>query len=208
MLHRARACCFALVSASTLFAGCQQKMASQPNYRPLRPSDFFDDGRSARPLVAGTVPHDDTEEDTRLLAARDPQNGDYVQAFPFALTVDDLERGRERYTIFCAVCHDAVGTGHGKIVERGYTAPPSYHTSYSRGLTLRGQKVLLRDAPVGYFFEVVSQGYGAMPDYAAQIKPPDRWRIIAYVRALQYSQHAPVEDLSEEERGAAERNRD
>jgi hypothetical protein len=186
-----------------MLAGCQQKMASQPNYRPLRPSDFFPDGRSARPLVPGTVPQDDTIEDPRLFSARNPQTGEYVQAFPFALTAHDLERGRERYTIFCSVCHDAIGNGHGKIVERGYTAPPSYHTGYSRGLALRGEKVRLRDAAVGYFFEVVSNGYGAMPDYAAQIKPPDRWRIIAYVRALQYSQHAPVEDLSEEERRAA-----
>jgi mono/diheme cytochrome c family protein len=197
-------CTLCAFVVSFLTAGCQQKMASQPNYRPLRPSDFFSDGRSARPLVSGTVPHDDANEDPRLLAARDLQSGEYVQAFPFAPSAHDLGRGRERYTIFCAVCHDAVGTGHGKIVERGYTPPPSYHTGYSRGLALRGQKVLLRDAPVGYFFEVVSNGYGAMPDHAAQIKPADRWRIIAYIRALQYSQHAPLEDLSEEERQTVE----
>src|SRR5205807_6422555 len=130
---------------------------------------------------------------------------EYVNAFPVSITKVDLERGRERYTIFCSVCHDAAGTGHGKIVERGYTMPPSYHTDYSRGLARRGVKVLLRDVPVGYIFEVISKGYGAMPDYATQVPPADRWRIAAYVRTLQYSQHAPVEDLSEEEREEAKR---
>jgi mono/diheme cytochrome c family protein len=184
-------------------------MASQPSYRPLRPSEFFDDGRSARPLVPGAVPHETTPEDPRMVSGR-AANADavaeplaeYVTAFPLAITRTDLERGRERYTIFCAVCHDAVGTGRGKIVERGYTMPPSYHTSYSRGLQLRGAKVLLRDAPVGYYFEVISNGYGAMPSHAAQVPPADRWRIIAYIRALQFSQHAPVKELSEEERRA------
>jgi mono/diheme cytochrome c family protein len=128
---------------------------------------------------------------------------EYVNAFPFAITESDLERGRERFTIFCAVCHDAAGTGHGKIVERGYTMPPSYHTDNSRGLGRRGVKVLLRDAPVGYLFEVVSKGYGAMPDYATQVPPADRWRIVAYIRTLQFSQHAPLKDLSEEEQEKA-----
>jgi hypothetical protein len=103
------------------------------------------------------------------------------------------------------VCHDAAGTGHGKIVERGYTMPPSYHSSYSRGLERRGVKVLLREAPVGYLFEVVSKGYGAMPDYATQVPPPDRWRIVAYIRTLQYSQHAPLDELSAAEREKAKR---
>jgi mono/diheme cytochrome c family protein len=193
-----------------LLSGCQQKMADQPSYRPLRPSEFFDDGRSARPLVPGTVSYQATPDNTALASGRvanpDAAAGplaEYVTAFPFAITQPDLERGRERFTIFCAVCHDAVGTGHGKIVERGYTMPPSYHTDNSRGLARRGVKVLLRDAPVGYLFEVVSQGYGAMPDYAAQVPPVDRWRIIAYIRALQFSQHAPLKELTDEEREAA-----
>lgn len=186
-------------------------MADQPSYRPLQPSAFFDDGRSARPLVAGTVPYEENPEEpgltTGLVANADKAVSplaEYVDAFPVAITKEDLERGRERYGIFCAVCHDAAGTGHGKIVERGYTVPPSYHASYSRGLERRGVKVLLRDVPVGYLFEVVSKGYGAMPDYATQVWPKDRWRIVAYVRALQYSQHAPLEDLTEEERRRAE----
>jgi mono/diheme cytochrome c family protein len=223
-------------SVVSFLAGCQQKMADQPSYRPLRPSDFFDDGRSARPLVPGTVPYSATPEDSRLVsgrvqgrvdaveaaalvgvagerlgplaaAAMPPRpEAEYVTAFPFPIAREDLERGKERYTIFCSVCHDAAGTGHGKIVERGYTMPPSYHTSYSRGLERRGVKILLRDAPVGYYFEVISKGYGAMPDYATQVPPEDRWRIIAYIRTLQYSRHAPLEDLSEAERKQATRN--
>src|SRR5262249_53472034 len=111
--------------------GCQQKMAGQPSYRPLRPSDYFDDGRSARPLVEGTVPYNAEHTDARIATGRVPNPdaatgvlGEFVNAFPFEITKDDLERGRERYTIFCAVCHDPVGTGQGKIVERGYTMPP------------------------------------------------------------------------------------
>jgi mono/diheme cytochrome c family protein len=182
-------------------------MAEQPSYRPLRPSEFFDDGRSARPLVSGTVPYSPEPDMPALTTGRAPNAdsaftplAEFVTAFPFPIARTDLERGRERFTIFCALCHDAAGTGHGKIVERGYTMPPSYHTSNSRGLERRGVKVLLRDAPVGYYFEVISKGYGAMPDYAAQVPPEDRWRIIAYIRALQYSWHAPLEDLTEEER--------
>jgi hypothetical protein len=197
-----------LVSCS----GCQQKMAEQPSFRPLQPSAFFDDGRSARPLVEGTVPYRATPEEPGIATGRVPNAekaatplAEYVTAFPFPITRDDLDRGRERYAIFCAVCHDAAGTGHGRIVERGFTMPPSYQTSNSRGLEIRGVKVLLRDAPVGYLFEVISKGYGAMPDHAAQVPPKDRWRIVAYIRALQYSQHVPLEDLTEHERRQVER---
>jgi len=187
-------------------------MSDQPSYRPLQPSAFFDDGRSARPLVEGTVPYQATPEAPAIATGRvsDAEKAatplaEYVNAFPFSITRDDLNRGRERYTIFCAVCHGAGGTGRGKIVERGYTMPPSYHTSYSRGLEIRGVKLLLRDAPVGYLFEVISKGYGAMPDHAALVPPKDRWRIVAYIRALQYSRHAPLGDLTEDERRQVER---
>jgi mono/diheme cytochrome c family protein len=121
---------------------------------------------------------------------------DYVDICPIAIDKKAIERGRERFNIYCAVCHDALGTGNGKIVERGYLPPPNYHTDYSRGFERRGIKVLLRDVPVGYYFEVISRGYGGMPDYASQIPPDDRWKIIAYVRALQLSQWAPLKDLS------------
>lgn len=205
--------------------GCQQQMAEQPAYRPFRPSEFFADGRSARPLVPGTVARGTGAREAEMLsgrvagldpartatviglAAREPlQAGvatatplapekEYVTAFPFPISAKELKRGQERYTIFCAVCHDPMGTGHGKIPERGYVQPPSYHTDLSRGFARRGIKLPLRDAPVGYYYEVITEGFGAMPDYSAQVPPRDRWRIVAYIRALQLSQQAPLTDL-------------
>jgi len=109
---------------------------------------------------------------------------DYAQVFPFPVTTHVLERGRERFTIYCAVCHDPSGNGNGKIVQRGSTRPPPYISEKCPGLDRRGIKMLLRDAPVGYFFEVITNGYGAMPDYSAQVPPADRWAIIDYIRAL------------------------
>jgi mono/diheme cytochrome c family protein len=125
---------------------------------------------------------------------------DYVDVSPIALDMQALERGQARFNIYCSVCHDRLGTGHGKIVERGYLQPPSFHTDYSRGFERRCLKVLLRDVPVGYLFEVVTRGYGGMPDYASQIPPEDRWKIVAYVRALQMSQWTPLKDLPAAER--------
>jgi mono/diheme cytochrome c family protein len=187
-------------------------MAKQPSYWPLEPSSFFADGRSARPLEPGVVPRgrplDSDPVMTGLRTDRPrtdtPSSVDnYVNAFPFQVTEADLRRGQQRYTIFCAVCHDPLGTGHGKIVERGYLRPPSYLDDDSRGFAVWGLRVPLREAPVGYFFEVVSKGYGAMPDYASQVPPEDRWRIIAYIRVLQLSQRARVQELPEAERRAA-----
>jgi len=122
---------------------------------------------------------------------------DYIDVFPIDMDKKAMERGRERFNIYCAVCHDALGTGNGKIVERGYLRPPNYHTDKSRGFERRGISVPLRDLPVGYYFEVITRGFGAMPDYASQIPPEDRWKIVAYVRALQRSQWAPLKDLPE-----------
>ena len=194
-----------------LLPACQQEMAGQPSYKPLRPSDFFPDGRSARPIPAGTIARGLEPADSPLLTGlRNPAKPpagpeDYVDAFPFRLTEEDLRRGQERYTIYCAVCHDPLGNASGKIVERGYVKPPNYHTDYSRGIDrLWNRKVPLPQVPVGYYFEVVSRGYGAMPDYAAQVKPRDRWLIIAYVRALQLSQHIRLQDLPEEDRRKAQ----
>lgn len=130
---------------------------------------------------------------------------DYVDVCPIAIDGTAIERGRQRFDIFCAVCHDALGTGNGKIVERGYLRPPNYHTDFSRGFERRGIKLLLRDAPIGYYFEVITRGFGGMPDYASQIPPDDRWRIIAYIRALQRSQWAPLRELSEAGRAGVRR---
>jgi mono/diheme cytochrome c family protein len=213
-----------------LLPACQQEMAKQPSYRKvLQESEFFSNGRSARPIPAGTMarglPRDDapllrvTKSDLAIPVAGGLLMGgpgavvaasgkplrpeDYVNTFPFPIDEAALKRGQERYTIFCAICHGANGRGGGKIVKRGYLRPPNYAIDDSRGFERRGIKVLLRDAPVGYFFEVVSQGFGGMPDYAAQVPPADRWKIIAYVRVLQLSGYARLDDLPAEERRAA-----
>ena len=162
-------------------------MAQQPSYRPLVPSEFFRDGRSARPLVPGTVPRGQARLDSPLYTGRD-EKGKPVEEFPFAMTKDVLARGRERFNIFCSVCHGLDGHGDGRIVQRGFTRPPDFATDLSRYYRLRGEKVSLRDAPAGHFFDVITNGFGAMPDYAEQVPVRDRWAIIGYIRALQYSQ--------------------
>jgi mono/diheme cytochrome c family protein len=125
---------------------------------------------------------------------------EYSSALPFPLTEEVLLRGQERFDIFCAVCHGFEGKGNGKIVQRGYTRAPNYVTDLSGGFEHRGIRIRLRDVPIGYFFEVISKGYGAMPDYESQVPPQDRWAIAAYVRALQISQYLRLGDLPEEER--------
>lgn len=166
--------------------GCQQQMAEQPRYDPLEPSEFFDDQRSARPLVEGTVARGHLREDEHLY--RGTVNGKPAETFPFAVDKQVLLRGRERYDVFCAPCHDRVGTGQGMIVRRGYRAPASFHIDR------------LRQTEAGDFFEHITKGFGVMPDYAQQIAPADRWAIVAYIRALQLSQHARLSDLPEAER--------
>ena len=197
----------------------------QPAYRPLRPSSFFADGRSARSLVPGTVARGSklaagtrpvgsedwarivgvigTMSDNPLAAAsRSAGWSFYREAFPMPINQQALERGQERFNIYCAVCHDRVGAGKGMVVERGFTAPPSYHTDWSRGFKLKGVDLKLRDAPVGYYFEVITHGFGAMPDYAEQVAADDRWAIVAYIRALQLSQRASLADVRDESESA------
>ncbi len=159
-----------------LVAGCRQDMARQPKQRPLSPTDFFEDGRSERPLVEGTVYRGQLEEEA-LAAAKDSD------VFPLPVTRQLLARGRERYDIFCSPCHGLQGDGNGMVAVRGFRHPPSYHIDR------------LRQAPVGYFYDVIANGFGAMPDYAAQIPPRDGWAIIIYVRALQLSRNAPASEL-------------
>jgi hypothetical protein len=167
-------------------AGCRIDMHLQPKYRPLDPSPFFDDGRSARPVIPGTVPRGHLRTDELLYAGK--VNGTVANTFPFPITRQDLERGRERYNIYCTPCHDYTGSGRGMIVQRGFPAPPSYHIDR------------LRNAPVGHFFDVITNGFGTMHSYAARVEPEDRWRIIAYIRALQLSQSATLNDVPDQER--------
>ncbi len=157
-----------------LLGACRLDMHDQPRGKPLRMSDFFEDGRTERPLIPGTVARGQLRDDTYFYTGMiGNAAGD---AFPFPMTADVLARGRERFNIYCAPCHSRLGDGNGMIVQRGYRRPPSFHIDR------------LRNAPVGHFFDVITNGFGAMPDYAAQIPPRDRWAIIGYIRALQLSQ--------------------
>ncbi len=167
------------------FISCQQDMARQPSYRPFAPSTFFADGRSARHLVPGTVARGQLKTDTHLYAGQ--ANGKLVDTFPFPVTRAVLERGQERYNIYCSPCHGRIGNGEGIVVQRGFQRPASFHIDR------------LREAPVGYFFNAITNGFGTMYDYAARIKPADRWAIVAYIRALQFSQHATLADVPAEE---------
>jgi mono/diheme cytochrome c family protein len=177
---------FSIVLSCLVFTACQQKMADQPRYRPLAKSEFFEDGRSARPLVEGTVARGQLRADEAFFTGK--ANGKLVERFPFPITKAVLLRGQDRFNIYCSPCHDRLGTGRGMIVRRGYYQPPSYHTER------------LRAAPPGHFFQIITNGFGVMPDYAQQVPPQDRWAIIAYIRALQLSQHAPAADLPESAR--------
>jgi mono/diheme cytochrome c family protein len=182
----------ALIVVTLLFSvGCRQDMHDQPKYIPLRESTFFGDERSARPLVPGTVARGDLRDDSLLY--RGKVAGKDADVFPFPVDAKVMARGQERFNIYCSPCHGRTGQGDGMVVRRGYRHPPSFHQDR------------LREAPVGHFFDVISEGFGAMPDYAAQITVQDRWAIIAYVRALQLSEHATAADVPAEHRGDLER---
>jgi hypothetical protein len=195
--------------AALLAGGCQQKMADQPSYKHLEPNKFFADGRSERPAVPGAIARGHLQTDVALFTGRragkngEPlgaamptaiqpppgspqaakaekaQYDDFVDQFAYPMTKKVLEHGYNRYMIYCVVCHDPLGTGNGKIVERGYTRPPSFHIER------------LRTVPPGYLFAVITEGYGSMPSYSAQIPVRDRWAIAGYLRALQASQRFP-----------------
>ena len=177
-------------------AGCRQEMYNQPKYRPLEKSDFFADKRASRPPVEGTVARGSLDVAAGSLPPPGPPGAaDFVTALPMPLTRELLARGRQRYEIFCTPCHDRTGAGQGMVVRRGYRPPPSLHIDR------------LRDAPVGHFYDVMTRGLGAMPDYAQQIPSEDRWAIAAYVKALQLSQHAPVAELTAEDRARLDARR-
>jgi mono/diheme cytochrome c family protein len=176
---------FCLLPLLALLSGCRQDMHDGPRYRPYRASDFFADGSSARPLVEGTVARGFLRDDTHLYEGK--VNGQPATSFPFPITRADLDRGQERYNIYCTPCHGRTGEGNGMVVQRGYKTAASYHVDR------------LRNAPVGYFYDVMSNGFGAMPDYKAQIPVEDRWRIVAYIRALQLTHNASASDVPADE---------
>ena len=170
-----------LVVAGVVFlAGCRLDMHTQPKVLPLTQSDFFDDGRGSRSLVPGTIARGQLRDDSYLYTGM--INGKPGDMMPFPATKEVLERGRERFNIYCAPCHSRIGDGNGMIVQRGFRHPPSFHTD------------ALRNAPLGHFYDVMTNGFGAMPDYAAQVPTNDRWAIAAYIRVLQLSQNATAQD--------------
>ncbi|GIW40245.1 MAG: hypothetical protein KatS3mg076_0822 [Candidatus Binatia bacterium] len=169
-----------------LSVGCRQDMHDQPRYEPLEESRFFEDGRSSRPLVEGVVPRGFLREDPVRYTGRTEEG--LARDLPFPWTREILERGRERYDIFCSPCHDRAGTGQGMVVLRGFRRPPSFHEER------------LRSAPLGHFFDVVTNGFGVMPSYRSEIPVDDRWAIAAYIRVLQRSQHASLDDVPPQRR--------
>jgi len=184
----ARQICFACLAGLALIvgSGCRQDMHDQPKYIPMRESAFFNDVRSARPVVEGTVARGQLQDDPLLYTGK--VNGADATVFPFRVDEIVMARGQERFDIFCAPCHGRTGQGDGMVVRRGYRRPPSIHQDR------------LRAAPAGHFFDVITNGFGAMPDYAVQIKAEDRWAIIAYLRALQLSEHATLAEVPPSER--------
>ncbi len=206
-----------VIGMSLALAGCERAMHDmykQAKYKPLEPSAVFDDGNSSRPQVAGTVPRSagtiagassGRRGDVVLVAppgsaigvdaqgrslARGTATSTVERGNPLPITARLLARGRERFDIFCAPCHSRAGDGNGMIARRGFPAPPSYHAER------------LRKAPDSHFYDVISDGYGAMYSYADRVAPEDRWAIVAYIRALQLSQHAPASVLSAQDRTA------
>jgi mono/diheme cytochrome c family protein len=172
-----------------LLAGCHIDMWRQPKVKPLEQSTFFADGMSARPPVMGTVARGELKEDEARYKGR--IGGKLVDKFPFPITMEDMRRGQERFNIYCSPCHGRLGDGKGMIAQRGLALvrqPASYHTDR------------LRKIPVGHFYDVITNGFGIMYSYASRVEPDDRWRIAAYIRALQFSQNAPLSAVPPEER--------
>jgi len=182
MLHLRQSVVVIALAGTALLAGCRLDMQVQPRVNPLAKSDFFPDQRSARPPVEGTVARGQLHEDAYFYTGKIGNSpGDYL---PFPVTREVLDRGRERYNIFCAPCHSRVGDGNGFVPSRGFArTPPSFHIPR------------LQKAPAGYFYDVITEGFGTMPDYVSQIPARDRWNIVAYVRALQLSQNATMADV-------------
>ncbi len=183
------------LGVALLFSACRYDMQDQPKGKAYRGSENFPDSMYSRSLIEGTVPRGYLRDDPAYYTGKSGASaaskdtgakataGD-VNEFPFPITREILDRGQERYNIYCSPCHGVVGDGRGMIVIRGFRQPPSYHIDR------------LRTAPLGHFFDVITNGFGVMPDYAMQVPPHERWAIIAYIRTLQYSQNAQVTDLT------------
>jgi mono/diheme cytochrome c family protein len=161
--------------------GCRQDMHDQPRFEPLEANPFFADQRASRPQVRGTIARGQLREDEHLYTGM--VNGKPVDTFPFPVTREVIERGRERFEIFCTPCHGRLGNGEGMVAQRGFRHPPTYHSQQ------------LREAPAGHFFDVITNGFGAMFSFNDRLPPRDRWAIVAYIRTLQFSQGAKLDEL-------------
>lgn len=189
--------CFQIAWAATALlliaaTSCRRDMQDQPRFKPLEGSRFFADSRSARPVPAGTIARDELNDTDVFHTGLN--NGAFTTQFPVPITKKLLLRGEQRYNVFCTPCHGFLGDGNGMVAKRGFKWPANLHTDR------------LRNAPPGYLFQVISNGYGAMPDYRHQIPPGDRWAILAYVRALQLSRNATLADIPADARGQLEKN--
>jgi mono/diheme cytochrome c family protein len=181
-----------LAAALLAPAGCKREdMHNQPRHEWQEASDFFADGMAARPQVEGTMARAQLASDSPLLTTRDAKGG-YSAQYPFEITRGALERGRQRYDIYCSMCHGSTGYGDGMIVRRGFVRPPSFHLER------------LRAAPPGYFVDVITHGFGAMYSYNDRVGPEDRWKIVAYVKTLQLSQNVDLASLSPQDRQRVE----
>jgi hypothetical protein len=170
-----------VAAAAVVLPGCRQDMHDQPRYEPFEANSFFADQRSERPQVAGTVARGQLREDEHLYTGM--INGEPVETFPFPVTREVILRGRQRFEIFCTPCHGRLGNGEGMVAQRGFRHPPTYHSEQ------------LRQAPLGHFFDVITNGFGAMYSFNDRIPPEDRWAIVAYIRTLQLSQAARLDEL-------------
>ena len=182
----------AVAASMLLAAGCRKDMYDQPKYEYYDPSTIFVDGASSRPQIVGTVARGQLQADPHYYKGKGPDGKD-AATFPFAVDRETLELGRERYQIYCTPCHGRLGDGRGMVVRRGFSPPPTFHAEY------------LRKKEVGHFFEVITNGYGAMYSYAARIPVSERWAIVAYIRTLQFSRDANPDDLDPADREALTR---
>lgn len=175
-----------LLAVAVGVAGCRQDMHDAPRYEAFEASTTYADGRASRNLPVGTVARGWLREDEAIYTGK--VNGQFVDAFPFAISHDDLARGQQRFNVYCTPCHGRLGDGNGMVVQRGLRQAASYHQDR------------LRQEKIGYFFDVITNGFGAMQGYAEQVPVRDRWLIAAYVRALQLSQNASVTDVPADKR--------
>ncbi len=190
MAHISKAAAASALALVLCCAGCHRDMRDQPRYEALEASSFFDNGMASRPLVEGTVARGHLNEDEVFHTGK--EGDQFVLEVPLEINRELLERGEERFNIYCSVCHDRTGNGDGMIVQRGFRKPPSLHLER------------LRNAPAGHYFDVMTHGFGAMPSFRIQVPPKDRWAIAAYIRVLQMSQQATLDDVPPAERAKLE----